>query len=55
MSTLEYVLAEALKLNTLDQVKLISTLAHRVEQQIRHGQAADSHASTGNVAPGEGV
>ncbi len=61
MATLEYVLAEALKLNTLDQVKLISTLAHRVEQQIRHGRAADGQATdspasgVGNVVPGEGM
>ncbi len=45
MATLEYVLAEALKLNTLDQVKLISTLAHRVEQKIRQGQGAESAGS----------
>ena len=37
MATLESVLAEALKLDTLDQVKLISTLAHKVEQKIRLG------------------
>ena len=44
MATLDDVLAEALKLDTLDQVKLISTLAHLVEEKIRQASVSGPHS-----------
>ncbi len=57
MARYEYVLAQAMKLDILEQVRLISTLAHKVEKEVRREGAkrseapqpeADTNPGTGN-------